>query len=166
MIVPDGQRIAELRRLGMSESLVRLASGECIHEIFRYTALGPPHYVYHLARTPDGPLIGLLDCNDTVIGLWEQPDGPEFIKFSVEAVNEFTKLARTEQGFWADQFDFFYECDVLIKELQEAAAVVGFRFLDRYLASRKGAESRLHTFEAHQVWLQQLVAGVDRESTP
>jgi hypothetical protein len=164
--VAEDQRIAELRRLGASEALVRLSSGEAVHQMFR-SCLGPPYYVYHMAGTPAGPpLVPLWDCNDTVFGVWERPDGPEFIEFSIEAEDEheYTSLARTEQGFWATQFDVFYECDVPLDELREAAAAVGFRYLDRHLASRESAESRLATFGAHQAWLRELVAGIDRDS--
>jgi hypothetical protein len=165
--VAEDQRIAELRRLGASESLVRLASGDCVHEMFRDGSLGPPYYVYHMAGTPAGPpLIPLWDCNDTVLGVWERADGPEFVEFSIEREDEdeYTPLARTEQGFWATQFDFYYECDIPPEELREAAAAVGFRFLDRLVAAREAAGSRLGTFEGHWAWLRELVAGIDRES--
>ena len=165
--VPEDQRINELRRLGASEPLIRLSSGEVVHELFRYSCLGPPHYVYHGAGTPFGPpLIPLWDCNDTVVGVWECADGPEFIEFSIEAEDEdaYTALARTEQGFWATQFDFYYESDIPDEELRKAAAAVGFRFLDRLVAAREAAGDRLGTFEGHQAWLGELVAGIDRES--
>lgn len=165
-VVPEDQRITELRRLGASEPLVRLSSGEAVHEMFRYGCLGPPYYVYHMAPTPTGPpLVPLWDCNDTVVGVWEQPDGPEFIEFSIEDDDEYTPLARTEQGFWATQFDFFYECDVPLEELREAAAAVGYRFLDQHLAAREVGASQLSTFEGHQTWLRELVAGIDWESS-
>jgi hypothetical protein len=163
--VPENQRIAELRRLGMSEPLIRLSSGEGLHDRFRYSCLGPPYYVYHGAGTPDGPLlVPIWDCNDTVVGVWERADGPEFIEFSIEADDEYWPLARTEQGFWATQFDFFYEADTPLGELREAAAVVGFRFLDWHLSARQEADTRLGTFQAHQAWLRDLVAGIDRET--
>jgi hypothetical protein len=96
--------------------------------------------------------------------VWERPDGLEFIAFSIEAGDAYTRLAWTEQGFWATRFDFFYECDTPLDGLREAAAAVGFQFLERHLAARQAAGSRLATFEAHQAWLRELVAGIDRES--
>jgi hypothetical protein len=163
--VPEDQRIAALRRLGTSEALIRLSCGEAIHELFRHSCLGPPYYVYHMAGTPAGPPpVPLWDRSDTVVGVWGRPDGPEFIEFSIEDDGEYTSLARTEQGFWATQFDFFYECEVPLEELREAAAAVGFRFLDRHLAAREAAASRLGTFKGHQAWLRELVAGIDREA--
>jgi hypothetical protein len=163
--IPEDQRIAELHRLGLSTPLIRLASGEVVHELFRYSCLGPPYYVYHGAGTPDGPLlVPLWDCNDTVAGVWEQADGLEFIEFSIEADDEYGPLARTEQGFWATQFDFLYETDAPLSELRRAAAIVGFRSLDRHLSAREAAESRLDTFQGHQAWLRHLVADIDRES--
>jgi hypothetical protein len=165
--VAEDRRIAELRHLGVSEPLVRLASGDCVHPTFRHSCLGPPYYVYHMAGTPSGPpLVPLWDCNDTVLGVWERDNGPEFIEFSIESEDEdeYTLLARTEQGFWATQFDLYYESDIPDEELREAAAAVGFRFLDRLVAAREAAGDRLGTFEGHQAWLGELVAGIDRES--
>jgi hypothetical protein len=166
-VVAEDLRLAELRHLGASEPLVRLASGDCVHEMFRDACLGPPYYVYHSAGTPDGPpLVPLWDYSDTVVGVWKREDGPEFIDFDIENHDEYSSLARTEQGFWLTQFDFFYEADVPLEELREAAAAVGFRFLDHYLMSREAADQRLATFEGHHRWLLELVAGIDRECGP
>ena len=163
--IPEDQRIEALRRLGASESLIRLASGDCVHPTFRDTCLGPPYNVYHGAGTPDGPsLVPLWDHGDTVVGVWERADGPEFVEFSIEAADEVWSQARTEQGFWATRFDHLYESEVPDAKLREAAAAVGFRFLDRLMASREASASRLGTFEAHGAWLRELVAAIDREA--
>jgi hypothetical protein len=164
--VPEDQRIAALRRLGASEPLIRLASGECIHPTFRHSCLGPPYFVYHGASVPDGPpLVPLWDHDDTVVGVWERADGSEFVEFNIEADGEVWPLARTEQGFWATRFDFLYESEVPDEELREAAAAVGFRFFARLVASRESAAGRLGTFELHEAWRQQFVAVVDREAS-
>lgn len=164
-VVPEHLRVPELRRLQLSEPLIRLASGDCIHEMFRDACLGPPYRVYHGARTPDGPpLVPLWEYCDSVFGVWERGDGIEFIDYDVEAPNWPRSLAGTEQGFWVTRFDFHYECEVPLGELREAAAVVGFRFLDRHIAAREAAEGRLGTFEGHQAWLRALVESVDRDS--
>ncbi len=164
-VVPEGKRIAELERFGASEPLVRLSSGEAVHKMFSNGSLRRPYYVYNLAGAPDGPpLIPLWERYETVFGAWERDDGPEFIEFSIETPDEFESLARTEQGFWATQFDYFYECDEAIEDLREAAAAVGFRFFDRYLSSRLEAESRLGTFDAHDAWRKEVVAGIDLDS--
>ena len=165
-VVPEERRIAELRRLGVSEALMRLSRGDCVHELFRDTCLGPPYYVYHGAGVPAGPpLVPLWDrsLNDVVVGIWERPDGLEFIEFSIEANDEYTPLARTEQGFWATPFDFFFESDAPAQKMGEAAAAVGFHFLDRLRAAREAVDSRLTTFEAHRTWLQAFVAGIDKD---
>jgi len=163
-VIARAQRMAELQRLGLSAPLMRLADGECVHEAFRASCLGPAFYVYHGADAPAGPpLIPLWDSGDTVSGVWEKSDGLEFIEFSIEMPDEFEKIARTEQGFWATRFDFLYECDLPDEELQRAAASVGFRFLDRHLASREAAEERLDTFKGHRAWLRELVESIDQE---
>jgi len=162
--VPKDQRIAALLRVGASEPLIRLASGECVHSTFRNSCLGPPYYVYHGAVVPDGPpLIPLWDHDDTVVGVWERADGPEFVEFNIEADGEVWSLAGTEQGFWATRFDFLYESEVPDEQLREAAAAVGFRFVDQLVASREAAAGRLGTFELHEAWRREFVAGIDRE---
>ena len=164
-VIAEDLRIAELHRLGVSAPLIRLAAGECIHEAFRNRCLGPPFHVYRRADAPAGPtLVPLWDSGDTVSGVWEKSDGLEFIEFSIETPNEVDRIARTEQGFWARRFDFLYECDLPDEELQRAAASVGFRFLDRYLASRQAAEERLDTFKGHRAWLREVVATIDQEA--
>lgn len=163
--IAEHLRVPALRRLGLSEPLIRLSSGECVHEMFRFSCLGPPHYVYHDAGTPDGPpLIPLWDYNDVVVAVWERPDGMEFFKFDIEAPDEYWVKSRTEQGFWAGEFDFYYETETPIEELRAAAEVIGFRYLDRLIESREGAEGRLGTFEAHDIWQAELVGSIDRES--
>jgi hypothetical protein len=54
-VVAQELRLNELRRLGMSEPLIQLAAGNCIHKVFRDICLGPPFYVYHPADVPAGP---------------------------------------------------------------------------------------------------------------
>src|SRR6266516_990889 len=107
--IPEYKRVVELRRLGLSEPLIRLSIGDVVHELFRHSCLGPPYYVYHDAGSPVGPtLVPLWDRNDTVVGVWELAHSLAFIEFSIEADDEYWTLAMTEQGFWATQFDFFY----------------------------------------------------------
>jgi hypothetical protein len=166
-VIAQAQRMAELQRLGLSTPLMRLAAGECIHEAFRASCLGPAFYVYHGAHVPAGPpLIPLWDSGDTVFGVWEKSDGLEFIAFSIETPDEFERVARTEQGFWATRFDFLYECDLPDEALQHAADTVGFRFLEKHLASREEAEDRLDTFQGHRSWLRELVETIDQEALP
>lgn len=163
--VVEHERVAALRRLGLSEPLIRLSCGDLVHPEFEFNCLGPPYYVYHDAVTPAGPpLIPLWDHNDTVVGVWEQPDGPEFIEFNIEAEDEVWPQGRTEQGFWATRFDFLYESEVGDEDLREAAAVVGFHFLDRLVASREAFEGGLGTFEDHEKWLRAFVVEIDAEA--
>lgn len=164
--VTEEQRVAELRRFRLSEPLIRLASGDCVHPEFRDSCLGPPFFTYNGAGMPEGPmLVPLWDHGDKVVGVWERPEGLEFIEFGIEATDEYTVLARTEQGFWAVEFDFLYEFDVSLTQLRQAATAIGFRFMEKHLASREAAEERLGSFEEHDAWLRDLVAEIDREMT-
>jgi hypothetical protein len=76
-VIAQAQRMAELQRLGLSAPLVRLATGECVHEAFRASCLGPAFYVYHGADAPAGPpLIPLWDSGES--SSWTQPPGNGF----------------------------------------------------------------------------------------
>jgi hypothetical protein len=164
-VVAQDQRMEELRRLGASVPLRQLATGECIHEVFRGSCLGPPYRVYHGAQVPQGPdFVPLWDHGSRVCGLREGLGGLEFIDFSIEAPLEFEHLAGTEQGFWTTRFDFLYECEVSGGALRQAANRVGWQFLERYLADRELAEEHLRTFRDHRLWLRQLVADIDRDA--
>ena len=125
----------------------------------------PKHGHGRSVGTDSAIKIPLWDCNDAVLAVWNRLDGPEFIKFDIEAWDEYTPLARTEQGFWATQFDAYYESEAPVEELREAATAVGFQFLDRQLTARDAAESRLGTFDGHRTWLKELVTTIDRESS-
>ena len=164
--VSEAERVAALQRWGISDPLVRLSCGEVLHDQFRICCLGPPWYVYHgSVPTPDGPpLAALWEWSEEVTGVWQRGDGLEFIRYGFGRPEEFAVLARTEQGFWATQFDFFYECEAPLDDLRAAAAVVGFRFVDRHLSSREAAESQLGSFVGHAAWLRELVASIDRDA--
>lgn len=164
-VVAEGQRIDTLRRLGLCEALVRQSSGEPVHPLFRFRCGGPPHYSYHGAGSPDGPpLAPLWDCCDSVTGVWVRSGRLEFIGFSIEAPEEYSALAHTEQGLWATVFVNLYEDrdDVAPEAFRDAARAVGFRFLDRLMASYDSAD--VSTFEAHDAFVSGLVAMIDNES--
>lgn len=164
-VVAEDERVAALRRRGLSDPLVRLSCGEVLHDQFSLSCVGPPWYVYHgSVPTPDGPPLAVLwEWSEKVTGIWWR-GGLEFIQYRFGWPEEFEVLARTEQGFWATQFDFLYECDGPLDELRAAAATVGFRFVERHLAAREAADSRLGTFEDHRLWLRELVAAIDHEA--
>ena len=163
--IAEHLRMSELRRLGASAPLMQLAAGQCIHEAFRDSCLGPPFYVYNGADVPEGPtLVPLWDHGSRVCGLRAGEGSLEFIEFSIELPQDFERVAGTEQGFWATRFDFLYECDLSDEVLLDAAGLVGFRFLERYLTAREAFEEQLGGFSAHRAWLQELVAGIDRDA--
>lgn len=165
-VVPENLRIDALRRLGLSEPLVRQSAGERLHPLLGFRCQGPPWKSYHGAGCPGGPpLVPLWDCCDTVTGVrGGRPGCVEFIEFSVEAPEEYVILARTEQGLWAVVFDAIYEDadHAGVEDLAGAARAVGFRFLDRVAARDEAA---LGTFEGHREWLRRLVGGIDGEGS-
>src|SRR5438034_666015 len=101
-VVPEGDRLDALRRLGLSDPLVRVSAGERVHPLFWFRCQGPPWHSYHGAGCPDGPpLVPLWDCGDTVTGVWERGGRLEFIRFDVDDPEGYDTLASTEQGLWA-----------------------------------------------------------------
>jgi hypothetical protein len=164
-VVPAGQRIDSLRRLGLSEALIRQSSGDHVHPLFGFRCPGPPFYSYHGAGSPKGPALApLWDCGDSVTGVWVRGVRLEFIEFSIEAHEKHTVLARTEQGLWATVFVNLYEDrhDLAPEALRDAARAVGFRFLDRLLVSYDSAD--VSTFDTRDAFVSSLVARIDCES--
>src|SRR5262245_26447411 len=164
-VVAEGERVAVLRQLGLSEPLIRLSCGEVLHEQFNDCCLGPPWYVYHgSVQTPtEPPLVVLWEWCEQVTGVWQRNGGLEFIRYEFGWPELFEVLARTEQGFWARQFDFLYECDTSLEELRAAASVVGYRFLDRQVSARGTVEAAWDAVDGHGAWLDALVAAIDAD---
>ena len=162
-IIANHLRLARLEQLGVSAGLQALSSGECIDEVFRFQCLGPPFYACNEAGVPDGPtMVPLWDRDDRVIGIQATPEGLAFVEYNVEEPQDLSVLARTEQGFWAHQFDSLYEADESVDDLRHAADMVEFRFLDLCLSRREAVEPELETFEAHDRWLAALIAEIDQ----
>jgi len=162
--MPEGVRIDGLRRLGLSEALIRQSAGNCLHPLLEFRCAGPPYRSYHGAGCPEGPpLAPLWECGDSVTGVWVREGRLEFIQFSIEDQKEYRVLARTEQGLWATVFVNLYEDrdDLAPQAFRDAAGAVGFRFLDRLVASYV---SGFPTFEAHEAFLSDLVGTIDGES--
>jgi hypothetical protein len=169
VLIPENERVEVLRSWGISEPLIRLSSGEVLHEEFRYSDLGPPWYVYHgSVVVPQGlPFAPLWEYAEQVTGVRRRDEGLEFVQYGFDQQDAFTVLSRTEQGFWATRFDRLYEGDVSFEVLRAAALVAGFRFLEKLLSSRDAAEtkSQLGTFEGHNAWLKKLVEDIDQIPT-
>jgi hypothetical protein len=165
-VVPESDRVATLRKWGISEPLIRLSCGEVLHDQFRISCVGPPWYVYHGSLdSPDGPLIAVFwECSDTVTGVRQQIDGLEFIEFGFEWQDTAQRLARTEQGFWATQFNFFLECDAPFSELRAAAATVGFRYLDALIQPCEPTETMGHSPDWYETWLRDQIVEIDRQA--
>ncbi|HTK75143.1 MAG TPA: hypothetical protein VL371_07770 [Gemmataceae bacterium] len=164
-VVEEAQRLDTLRRLGLSEALVRQSSGEPVHPLLAFRCQGPPFYSYHGAACPEGPpLAPLWDCGGSVTGVWVRGGRLEFIEFSIEAHEEYTILAHTEQGLWAAVFVNLYEDrdDLGPDAFGDAARAVGFRYLDRLVTSYGSAD--VSTFEAPAAFLRNLVGTIDEAS--
>jgi len=160
-VVPEESRLAELRRLGVSEPLLRLSEGAVLHDAFRFWCDAPPLYSYSGAAPPDGPpFVPLWNHIDNVVGVWEREDGLEFLEYFIEQPGRYRSLARTEQGFLARLFVEFCEDDVPLEALREPARLVGFRYLDTAVAVYD--QSSHATTEEQEAFLEKLAAHVDQ----
>jgi len=166
-IAPQDRRIDLLRALRVSAPMLRMAEGALPHDALRACCSGPPYYAYHGARAPAGAeFIPLWDHGDTVFGVRGLDDGLEFVRYSIETPDDCERIATTEQGFWAAQFDAVYELDCSIEAMEQAAAAVGYRFLSQQLEAREAYEDEPGGYDGHARWLRELVAQIDASQVP
>lgn len=161
-VVAESERLTLLRALPLSPALRAMAEGRLPHPQLWRCQTGTPLYVYSGAEAPAGPvLIPLWDWNDWVLGVREQPDGLEFVRFDIEMPDEVECLARTEAGLWARLFDALYEDDLELDELETIARTVDYRYWPQQLQSREAAEPHWGGGSVHSHWLQAWIATVD-----
>jgi hypothetical protein len=165
-VTAESRREAELRRLGVADSLVRLSNGEVIHDLFEFLCKGPPYFVYEgEAGTPRGPKFTPLwdEYSDGVVGVWERGDGLEFIDFSIESPDEYTVLSRTDQGLMARMLLSQFQ-NVVLGEMdwelyREPARVLGFRYFGRLVSAHQRRE--VSDYDAFLAFRDEFVARVD-----
>jgi hypothetical protein len=171
-VFPQEGRLDELRRLGLSEPLVRLAAGELIHPVFDPGFVGPPGYVYRRPEdqtsVPDGPpLVPLWSFADSVQGVWEVDSGLEFVNYGIEAPDKAEVVARTEQGFLAWMFlslhESLFDDEDEFATLPDAADVVGFRHYAEWLDAYEAVE--VNSFEEWDRFEASFVERIDRLKT-
>jgi hypothetical protein len=137
-VVPEVGRLLEMRRLGLSEPLLRLAAGEVLHPIFDGYYVGPPYFADEGGLFPDGPwFIAFWSCNGNIQGVWEVEGELEFLRV-YESNPTPSIVARTEQGFLAWIFMDLYESALGDEEEMEglpvAAELVNYLHYDRWVA--------------------------------
>ncbi len=165
-VIPEHQRLIELRKHGLSESVIQISAGEAAHDFFEFRCKAPPYFVYHGAASPRGPIfIPLWECCETVTGLWEREGGLEFLGFSIEAPDEPWWLSKTEQGMLASLFvDFYQDYDDLdIDGFREPARLIGFRYLEEVAAAYESLSHLDHLDNPeHEFFRRALVDRIDR----
>lgn len=165
-ILPEDDRIKELQRLGLSESLIRLSEGMTPNEIFKYRCK-TPFYVYHGSRLPEGEaIVPLWDCGDVVTAVRGPSSNKlEFIRFGIEYVDEFQIIARTEQGMLAHLFvELFEDNDEWTpREFDEPANLVGFRYMPMLVAEYNSSDHS--TSERHGEFVRRLVSAIDKQES-
>jgi hypothetical protein len=171
-VFPEGGRLEEMRRLGLSEPLVRLAAGEVLHEAFETCYTGPPGYVYgdwdeDEGFFPGGPtFVPFWSFADSVQGVWEADGGLEFIDLNVEDPDNPIMLARTEQGFLAWMFTDLYESNWDDPEdfarLPQAAKAVGYRHFAEWAETFDRHDGG---YDAYKRLCKEFVARIDALKT-
>lgn len=163
-VVPEDQRVATLRRLGISEPVIGLSCGENIHDLFSISCEGPPWYVYHSAEVPGGPpFVPLWEFAEGVTGVWVRDGRLEFIEFDVEAPEEFWVLARSEQGFLASLLLWHYQNrdDLEWADFKQPAEAIGFRYLAELVAAYEQAP--IADYDSYKAFRRQFVAQLDEK---
>ncbi len=134
MLNPE-TRIAELASLGFSQSVLEMSTERKPHHLFEGLC-SDPYYIYHGGTTPfDLPVVPMWEDGMMLTAAWEFEGIKEIIQFSLESPDEYSVIAYTEQGLWADFFasmidDGWAGIERDIKLVREAAAVVGFSSLE------------------------------------
>lgn len=164
MIVSKGDRLNVLRDLNLSEPVLKLASGQCIHTAFEYCCESL-YEIYHGGEGPTGLTIApLWQHGDSVTAVDLTTQGQvRFLEFSIEGPDEYWVLATTEQGMLGQLFisllERAYEPDEL-EEVRQAAQVVGFKHLDLLQTIYEGSCSD----KQYEERVRKTIAAIDEMS--
>ena len=138
--VRQDQRLVALERLGLSPTLLALASERWPHPAFEFRC----GYPYRCYAVPDEhwpePLVPLWECTETVVGCRPEGGGLVFLDWYLESPDPPQPIARTEQGllFWL--FSYLVEDEewdgeaAALGRLRQMATAVGFRHFERLWA--------------------------------
>jgi len=163
-VVSRRQRLAELRRLGVSESVVQLAAGKNRRAAFRFHC-GIPWKSYRGAGAPAGELvIPMWECGDSVTALRTNRGKVEFVTFSVESPKKVWDVVRSEQALLAHLFIELYEDADEDEERRLAADArsVGFRYFRELVSAY--SKSKHTTSNQHTAFVRRFVGSIeDRE---
>src|SRR5262245_41593786 len=101
--VDEEERLGELKRLGISPPVIRLAAGKNRCEFFE--DFRTPYKVYHGTKWRGGPpFVPLWEKYGVTAAVREKGKGLEFFAVSAERVGKPWVLARTEQGLLTTLF--------------------------------------------------------------
>jgi hypothetical protein len=167
-VVDEENRLLELRRLGLSRPVLRLAAGEVRLEPF--SSFRVPYKVYHGMTWEDGPVfVPLWEDGDETTAVRRKGKGLEFFAFTVEAPTKPWPLARTEQGLLATLFrvplNQWYDDPNESgarghRALAAAARAIDFRFFPQ--ADRVFREKFARGYEAVRRAYRKLVREIDQ----
>jgi hypothetical protein len=166
-IVDEEDRLPELRRLGLSPAMLRMAAAKKLPALF--ARLRVPYKVYRGMTWSGGPIfVPLWEKDDTTTAVRRDGDELVFFAFDVEAPSRRWSLARTEQGLLATLFfiplNLWYDDPEDAgpgehRKLRAAAKSIGFRFFDQ--ADRVFREKYARGFDAFERAYKKLVRDID-----
>jgi hypothetical protein len=97
------KRIDYLKRIGLSEPIIRMAQGEILHPFFE-SAYEEPNYIYNVESVPYNIIpLWELDTFQTVV--WDENNGIFFVQFDLDDLEgTFKIIGYTEQAALARLF--------------------------------------------------------------
>ena len=126
-------RLEQLSQWIHSKPILSLASGHLPHKAFWYRCAK----VYKLAamgdQVPGPPLVDLWECGDSITACRMNQGVLEFVEFNVEHPEDIEVIATSEQGLLAHVFIELSEDEDDDQLLRDAAASVGYRWLEETL---------------------------------
>ena len=139
------KRIDYLKKIGLSEPIIRMAQGEILHPFFE-SAYEEPNYIYSEIKVPDNitPLWE-LDSFQTVV--WVENRGIFFVQFDLDDLEgTFKVIGYTEQAALARLFLDSIEVsslknDELIRQVTEASKCTGFKYSEEFINLLKLSDS-------------------------
>jgi hypothetical protein len=157
------KRIDYLKRIGLSEPIIRMAQGEILHPFFE-SAYEEPNYIYNVESVPYNIIpLWELDTFQTVV--WDENNGIFFVQFDLDDLEgTFKIIGYTEQAALARLFLDSIEVsslknDELIRQVTEASKCTGFKFNEEFinllkLYENEGEEyfDKFHIFQERVDW--------------
>lgn len=125
------KRIDYLKKIGVSEYVIRMAQGEILHEFLN--SYKPPKYIYKMKSVPTN-IIPLWEIGYYLTAIVDRNNTISFVEFSLEDIEEtfelvgFTEQAPLSRLFLSAIEVSSLEDNELITKIEEASICTGFKY--------------------------------------